>query len=170
MSRRDPSVGWDLSRPGSSPNPGLAPGVRRTLACVSRWIPRDPVRVVFELGSHVALHTRKIIAVQRGHIVAPRPSNASHAAPIRRGRRATLGKSDEVAEPDVGSKAYQEMDVVGQHGPPQKVYTRLPACTRYRAFHVNRRETIHTGHSLPRVPGDVRVELVGSMLGHLRFT
>ena len=98
--------------------------------------------MVFELSSHVPLHSRKIIAVQGGHIIAPGPSHSSDHAPIRRGRRATLGESDEVAESGVGPKAYQEMDVVGQHGPPQQVYTRLPACTRYRAFHVNRRETI----------------------------
>jgi hypothetical protein len=150
-------------------NPGLEPR-----ACArGQWtrsdprFPRDQIRVALELTCDIADDGSEIPSVNRGHEVAARPADGPGGAPIGACRRARLCKPHKVAYSSVRAEADDEMYVIRQDGTTEHSHAGRSARARHGTVYVARCGRVHTPGSLPGMPGNVSVHLVGVVVRHL---
>ena len=101
------------------------------------------------------------------HVIASRPTDRSWNLPVGASRGYRLCQPNEVAQARVRSKTDDDMHVVCQYRVAQHAHTGPAASALERAANVHRRRQVEAPHAVPRVPRDVRVQLIGTVSRHV---
>jgi len=113
----------------------------------------------------VPLDDLEFVWSHRPHEVASGPSQGTWHALIRSPGRATLAAADELAQQRRWPEADKKMHMILQHCLSKHLHRTGAARIRHRCPHILNGEPIDARHPSPGVPGDVGVQLVGSMVG-----
>ena len=142
-------------------NPGLAPG--------GRWALGGPwyeIGVVFVLPGDVSPYDRQVAAMKGASIEPPTPFQCSGNTPVGFERGSALHQPHEIAQSVLRTKTQQYVDVVGEHGMREHSNAETSARGVDYGADDSGDGVVDATDAPPRVPGDVGVELVRSMLGH----
>ena len=117
------------------------------------------------LSRYVANQGRETALVERGNVVSPGPLQLPEYATIRHYCRPALGDPHEVTHSRIGSEAQDDVNMVRENRQLEDAHPLSLGGDGSGPANIIRRSRIDAAHSLPRVPTDVGVHLISTMIG-----
>lgn len=127
---------------------------------------RDPVWVSYVLQSHISSHGEQVLAVDGRCVKATSPFDGPRDSSVGPKGTHTFRQAYEVTQACVRTKADNDVDVIGQSVDCQRTSTGASSGIQNCVGDFSRKLRTYTGRALPRVPGDVSVELKRVMIRH----